>query len=94
MSMPHFSLMLSVSSENQTRKEQDDPGGRLTCLPSLNSSREAALWVMVGFGVCSLAVGLQIGPHGQEAGTQALGRLRLVTDFPRPSGPRQAASCH
>lgn len=79
LSMPHFSLMLPVSSENQTRKEQDNPGGRLTCLPFPNSSREAALWVMVDFGLCSLAVGLQISPHGQEAGIQALDRLRLVT---------------
>ena len=34
---------------------------------------------MVDFGLCSLAVGLQISPHGQEAGIQALDRLRLVT---------------
>lgn len=86
--------MLSVSSENQTRKEQDNPGGRLTCLPFPNSSREAALLVMVDFGVCSLAAGLQIGPQGQEAGTQTLDRLHLVTDFPRPLDPRQAASYH
>ena len=74
---PFFSLMLSASCENQTRKEQDDPGGRLACLPFpiLAEKLLSGSWLTL----CSLAVGFQISPHGQEAGTQALDRLRLVT---------------
>lgn len=58
------SLTLSAYSENQARKEQDGPG-RLTPSPPPNSSR--AVGPSVYFGVCSLAVGLRISPHGQEA---------------------------